>query len=282
MMHAYLRCVASPRKRSFHTEINMKFSKLASALAVAAMVTLTAGAANASVVNVGGVIFDPASDFDFNTQGDVTENVVSTANGTIKGYGTFTFFNNTPQSVFCPTCELTYEFSNYTLTQDITGTSFAFTGGLLNIYVDSTPDYLTTSPTSAADGVLFLSLEGSTEYFASLGYTNGETLVGNLAIPNNLAFGGQGSGYLDVTGGLAASYFDTNTQPGGADLAYISGFFQAPNEVVVVGPDGTRYTHRGTITAFGDTQAVPEPGALALMGLGFAGLGFVRRRQKKA
>ena len=258
----------------------MKLTKIAAAISIAATIALAATSSQAGIVNVGGVIWDTESPFDFSSQGDTTESVVSTiAEGDIKGFGKFTFFNRTEPDVFCPGCELTYEFSNYTLTADITSANFGFSGGLLNIYVGAR-NYSALNPSSAADGVLFLSLEGSTAYFASIGYSLDETLVGTLTDPSDVGAGGRGTGYLDVTGGIAESYFDTNGQPGGADITYSAIFFPEDG-FVVVGEDGTRYTNRGVITAVGVTQEVPEPGALALMGLGLAGLGFARRKQNK-
>lgn len=259
----------------------MKVKKVFGSIAAAA--ALVAGSAHAAPVTVSGVTWDPDYGADFISVGTVNEKVAVVAGDTIKGYGSITEVNDS--STFCSGCELTYTFSGYTLLNSLTGTlgeAFQFTGGILNIYVDSTPDYATATPGSAGDGLLWLSLVGNTSAFASLGYTMGETLVGTLTNPSTAGLGaiaGEGSGYMDVVGGVAAAYFDTDGQIGDSDLLFTSTF--APRRTPIIGVDGTVYTHSGGISVSGDSTTVPEPGALALLGLGLAGLGFARRNKKQ-
>jgi len=258
----------------------MKISKLAASLATAFALTVAASAASAAVVNVGGVVWDPEYSEDLSIGGTVNEQVVSMMGAEIFGYGLIDIFNDATQAQFCSGCELTYTFSGYELLNDLTnatvGDSFGFSGGILNIYLDTSPNYSILNPSSAEEGTLFLSLVGNTSAYAFLGYTNGETLVGSIDLPTANGIGGSGDGFLDVVGGIAAAYFDTNGELGGADIVYQS-TFQPRGQAI----DGI-YTHSGKLIAQGDTQNVPEPGIIALLGLGLAGIGASRKLKKKA
>ena len=92
---------------------------------------------------------------------------------------------------------------------------------------------------------------------------------------NNDTLSGNSQGFLDVTGGSLADEFDSNMQldPNGNlhDL-----FLKATFGRTLVAEYGW------TVDATGDVQGavgVPEPGSLALLGLGFAGLAGLRRRR---
>jgi hypothetical protein len=258
----------SLRLKKDSTEVDVVNNKFLSA----ALLSLSLStAALAGPINVGGVVWDPDSDLDFVSNGNTYETFADNVGDTVIGFGTFTQLNGKQSDVFCPSgCELTYTFSlELVAASDLAASGhpdlfvFDFDNIQFNMYVDSTPDYDQLAPTyaSAADGVLFLSAVNN-------GLLQGT--ASNLFDVNNI--GGSGSGFLDVTGGLAFENFDTNTTKFGSDL-HFSSSFQAANNV-------PGFPLFGSIDLSGDTVAsVAEPSTLALLGLSILGFGFAARRK---
>lgn len=264
----------------------MKLNKLVVAMMVAAAGFVSAGA-QATVVNVGGVQWDNAFLNDFSSKSNLFEITSGTAGANLNGYGFINQINGknygTTNTFLASPYELTYEFGGFTLTTASTisgfGTgiesngTFTATGGWLKVYLDNATTFDETNKSTATNGTLWLGLQASSAFYGS-----GITLKGSITGQNSVGLSGQGVGYFDViqnalNGGLAWSYLDTNSEPGGADFTYTSEF-QGLNNAY---PEANA---QGNNTIFGKTAPVPEPGSIALVGLGLLGLCFGRRNKK--
>ena len=242
-------------------------------LGMAAVLGLTGMSASASMINVGGVTWDPDAVFGFPTLNDFSANasliesaVAQLPGDLVTGRGKFDKLNSATSngSSFCNGCELTYTFSMNLAGITPTGATtanFVFNNLSVKFFVDTAQNYNGTM-SSASDGELWLEMSGN-------GVLDGSG--------NNIGTGsdtGSGSALLDVIGGLAYGNFNTNTFLNGADMVFSSSFQ----------PTGAIDPETGRAILFGtsDLQAssIPEPESLALVGLGLLGLAAARRRKQ--
>ncbi|MCC7134948.1 MAG: PEP-CTERM sorting domain-containing protein [Nitrosomonas sp.] len=164
-----------------------------------------------------------------------------------------------------------------------------FTGGVIEVRSDSTPDFTGAGTqaagiASATDGALWLALAGSPLGGFALDGTTPITLesaaVRNATATPFEAGNFTGRGFLDVTGGNAAAYFDSNTFgctgvapcPDDADKVFTSS-----GQLNNATPD---WFSRGTGEIQDVAVAIPEPATLALLAAGLGMLGFAKRRKQ--
>ncbi|MDP4528110.1 PEP-CTERM sorting domain-containing protein [Alkalimonas delamerensis] len=234
--------------------------KIRTMLVGAALLGLSS-AAYAAPITVGGVTWDPNAAIDFRAQFDFAQEFTgnpAVAGTELFGYGIVRSINGTNESVFCTSCELTFEIGGF-LTDGAGG--FVQEEGFIRIFSDSTPDYdFTNNPMDAAtatNGSLWLELLARDIAFV--------TLSPDPATPYT-------TGILSATwvlGDVTAAAYG-NFQQGlfnGNDASSVS---EASLFI------GSTFDGSGVLRA----STIPEPATIGILGLGLLGLGGMARRKK--
>ncbi len=263
----------------------LKKKNIGIALACALALGAWSGSTLATPVNVNGVTWDTADAFYLTINSfNLRETQVSNVGDMLTGYGQIGSID--ANNNFCTGCDLTFRFT-YTV-QSINGNQVVFNGGSYQFYTQAAGSYNAANPTSVG-GTPWVTLTGHTSKNATFTDDVGQlfaSITGTVANPGQ---GSNGFGLVDATAGPAFGdlQFDNIADGlgGFADLNLNSEFQYKPARgCSSISPNPANVCHypiggTGSLTAA--ATAVPEPGALGMLGLGLSALGFAVWRRRK-
>lgn len=260
-------------------------------IASAAIALGMAASGSASAVVIAGVDFGNLGSTHLETT-TLAETFVDQVGQTLTGYGVVNTVNGTP---FYGAGKQLYFVLTYNV-KTFSTTSATFDGGIVKLYLNPFVNLLQQS--SAANlgiiqgGNLWATLVGHTSAPSNAQLATGGTLIGQ-----QLAF--TGAGLLDIISGANGvfDFLNANTIADGlGGLADIGVTTSGSNGSTIAGNvlnpfDNTtgcttgraaagQYCFAGSADLRGST--IPEPGILALVGLGLLGMGAALRKRKSA
>ncbi|MBB5366905.1 MULTISPECIES: PEP-CTERM sorting domain-containing protein [unclassified Janthinobacterium] len=268
-----------------------KLSKMALAISAAAFLSMS-GMAQATPITINGVTFESGATLVIGTlfEGEVSSGYtapITAAGQELGGVGIVDAIKDkngvTIWSSGDNGTELTFRFGGF-IAEAPTGAgpiNINFSGGIVDFFTGfgATKDFaapnVATALLTASNGTPFLNLVGgSTGVFCPLAGVNC-TLQSSVLSGTLQSIGsGVGNGFLDVTAGPGAANaaFDTNSLPGGHDLALSSSFdsLSANGGFAVSGSLALKRAD------------IPEPSTIALLGLGLLAAGASSRRRRAA
>ena len=257
------------------------------AAAICGLGLLASGAASAIVID--GVNFGNRGLTDEISVGSIFETFISGSGQELKGYGQISSVNGATN--YGGANSLYFIVRNYTST-NFTGTSTGFTGGIIDVYLGSTFNLLDQN--SALD---IATITGYTKYVELAGHA--KTLTGTTLTANGTLTGSTisftGEGFLDVVAGFggagAYNYLNSNSYNdsigGLADISFSSSGTNNPSGLNTNDGPCTNAPGQYCISGSADLRSptvvsVPEPGVLAMLGLGLMGIGASLRKRKSA
>ncbi len=255
-------------------------------IASAAIALGLAASGSASAVVIAGVDFANLGGSHLETT-TLAETFVNQVGQTLTGYGVVNTVNGAAS--YTANGNKLYFVLNYNVTA-FNGTSVTFDGGTVNIYLNPVLNLLTQSSATnlgiIQGGSLWATLKGHKSAPSNAELAASGTLTGA-----QLAF--TGAGLLDIISGANGvfNYLNANSIADGLGGFADIGVTTSGSNTVLNAFDNTtgcttgraaagQYCFQGSADLRGNT--VPEPGILALVGLGLLGMGTTLRKRKSA